>query len=138
MQNFEKDRRPERGGAGVKFLFVAVALVLFANAGYNYVPIAYEAASLRQEMDSAVVKGMAASGRMHPVDIVTASLTRAMRDNHTPADAIVTIEPNGAVVTAHIVYSKQVSMLPFGLYKYTYNFNYLAAPSGFLMKDAKN
>ena len=128
----------ERGGAGVKFLAVLVVLVLFANAGYNYIPIAYEAANLRQEMDTAVVKGLAASGQMKPLEVVRASIEKAIRENNVPPDAFVEIKPAGSVVQAHVVYTKQVQMLPFGLYKYRYDFNYRATPSGYLMKDGKN
>ena len=39
MVSTKAQARPsERGGAGVKFLIVFVALVLAANAGYHYVP----------------------------------------------------------------------------------------------------
>ncbi|MBK9155958.1 MAG: hypothetical protein IPM25_17400 [Chloracidobacterium sp.] len=128
----------ERGGAGVKFLAVLVVLVLIANAGYNYIPIAYEAANLRQEMDTAVVKGLAASGQMKPLEVVRASVERAVRENNVPADAYIEIKPAGSVVQAHVIYTKQVQMLPFGLYKYRYDFNYLATPTGYLLKDGKN
>jgi len=129
------DRNSERGGAGAKFLFVLVALVLIGNAGYQYVPVAYDGASFRQEMDTAVVKGLASSGQMKPLEVVKASVTRAASLNNIPEDALVEIKPEGTVVTAHVAYTKQVSMLPFGLYKYKYNFDYVARPTGYLMKQ---
>lgn len=135
MNNLNTNRQAERGGAGVKFLLVALVLVLFANAGYNYVPIAYEGASLRQEMDTAVVKGLAAAGRIKPLDTVTATVQRAARDNNVPADAFIEIKQAGQLVQAHVVYTKPVNMLPFGLYKYSYNFDYLARPTGYLLKE---
>lgn len=138
MKNLERDRSSERGGAGVKFLLIALALVMVANAAFHYIPVAYEAASLRQEMDTAVVKGMATAGRLKPMDVVKASLEKAMRDNNTPSDAFVDIQPNGGVVQARVIYTKEVSMLPFGLYEYKYNFDYLAAPTGYILKDGKN
>ncbi len=138
MKSIKNDRSSERGGAGVKLLCVAVVLGMIGHAGYNYIPVAYEAASLRQEMDTAVVKGLATSGRMKPLEVVQASVERALRDNNAPADAIVEIKPEGGVVQAHVAYTKSVKMLPFGLYKYNYNFDYVAAPTGYLMKDSKN
>lgn len=137
MNNFDRDRRSERGSAGIKFLAIAVVLVLIANAGYNYIPIAYEGANLRQEMDTAVVKGLAASGQMKPLEVVRASIEKAVRENNVPPDAFVEIKPAGSVVQAQIIYSKQIPMLPFGIYKYRYDFNYLATPSGYLLKDGK-
>jgi hypothetical protein len=137
MKNLDRDRSSERGSAAVKFLAVALVIVLCANAGYNYIPIAYEGATLREAMDTAVVKGLAAAGRMKPLDVVKASVEKAVRENNVPADAFIEIKPTGNVVQAHITYTKQVSMLPFGIYKYKYNFNYLATPSGYILKDGK-
>ena len=135
MTNVKRDRSSERGGAGVKFLLVAVVLVLCAHAGYNYIPVAYEGANFRQEMDTAVVKGLATSGRMKPMDVVTASVRKAARDNNIPHDAVIEIKPAGSVIQAHVAYSKPVNMLPFGAYKYTYNFNHVATPTGYLLKE---
>ena len=137
MNNLERDRSSERGSAAVKFLAVALVIVLCANAGYNYIPVAYEGATLREAMDTAVVKGLAASGQMKPLDVVKASVEKAVRENNVPPDAFVEIKPAGTVVQARISYTKQVSILPFGIYKYKYNFNYLATPSGYLLKDGK-
>ena len=53
---------------------VLVVLVLIANAGYNYIPVAYAGANFKQEMDTAVVKGLAASGQMKPLDMVKSSI----------------------------------------------------------------
>ena len=135
MNYLEKNRESERGGAGVKLLLVGVILVLAANAGYNYIPIAYEGASFREEMDSAVVKGLAASGQLKPMDVVTASLRRAAATHNLPADAFIEIKPAGNAIQAHVVYNKQVSLLPFGLYKYNYAFDYVAKPVGYLLKE---
>lgn len=126
---------PEHGGAGVKFLIIFVALILAAHAGYNYVPVAYQGANFRQEMDTAVVKGLAASGQMKPLDVVQASIKRAMADNDIPATAVVEIKPAGNVIQAHVSYSKEVNMLPFGLYRYEYVFDHRAVPAGYLTKQ---
>lgn len=135
MKNQELSQKSERGGAGVKFLIIFVALVLVANGGYNYIPVAYDGANFRQEMDTAVVKGLAASGRMKPLEVVQASIQKAAADNHIPADAFIEIKPNGGFIQAHVAFKKPVNILPFGLYTYQYDFNYTAAPSGYLLKQ---
>ena len=135
MKKLYLERPSERGGAAVKFLIVGAVLVLIANAGFNYVPIAYEGASFRQEMDTAVVKGLAAPGQLKPVDVVKAHIQKAARDYEVPNDAVVEIKPAGNVVQAHVVYSKEVNMLPFGLYRYNYEFNHTASPVGYLTKQ---
>jgi hypothetical protein len=121
MKFTDYDRRNgEQGGAGIKFLFIVLVLGVFANAGINYLPVAYQAANFRQEMDTAVVK---------------ASLAKAARDNDIPPEAIIDIRPAGNVVQAQATYTRQVQLLPFGLYKYNYNFYYVAAPTGYLLKE---
>ena len=129
------DLHSERGSATIKFLVILVLIVMAANAGYNYVPVAYQGASLKQEMDTAVVKGLAAAGRMQPQEIVKAHVTRAMTDNQTPADAYFEVKSTGSYVQAHVAYQKQVDILPFGIYRYNYDFNYTAVPTGYLLKD---
>jgi hypothetical protein len=125
----------EHGGAAVKFLCIAMVIVLAANAGYNYIPVAYNGASFKQEMDTAVVKGLAASGQMKPMDIVTASVKKAAFEYSVPADAFVEIKQENGVVRAHVAYTKQVPILPFGIYNYAYQFNHRATPTGYLLKD---
>ena len=135
MDNLKKNRPNERGGAGVKLLLIGLVLVLCANAGYNYIPVAYDGTSFKQEMDVAVVKGLAASGQIKPMDTVKATIQRATRDYNIPADAFIEIKPVGSVIQAHVAYTKPVNILPFGLYIYQYDFNYLARPTGYLLKQ---
>jgi len=135
MKKLNKDRSSERGGAGIKFLLVFLVIAMAANAGLNYVPVAYQAASFQQEMDTAVVRGLGASGRINPLEAVKASIKKASFDYDIPEDAFVDIKPVNGVVEAHVVYSRKVNMLPFGMYKYDYNFDYLAKPTGYLLKQ---
>ena len=125
----------ERGSAGMKLVIVLFIIVLVGNAGFHYVPVAYAAASLRQEMDTAVVKGLATPGGMRAADVVKAHLTRAVADAGVPPDAIVEVRPMGTHIQAYVAYRKQVDILPFGIYKYNYDFQYTAAPTGYLLKE---
>lgn len=134
-KNDLKDRSSERGGAGVKFLIILVVIVLAANAGYNYVPVAYDAESFKTEMGTAVLQGLALPGKISPVDNVKARLQKAATVNNIPADAVIDVRQAGTAITAHVMYSKEVSLLPFGIYKYTYRFDHTATPTGFLLKQ---
>ena len=129
------DRRTERGSASVKFVAIVLFIVLLANAGYNYIPVAYSGASFRQEMDVAVVKGLAASGQMKPVDVVKAHIQKATYENQIPSDAVIEITQATGHVAAHAAYEKKVNILPFGMYKYSYKFEYTATPQGYLLKE---
>lgn len=135
MKTISNDRKSERGSATIKFTLVLVVLALLVHAGWNYVPVAYEGASFRQEMDSAVVKGLAASGRIKPLEVVQASIRKASNDYNIPEDAYVDVKPVKGVIEAHVAYTRSINMLPFGIYKYDYNFEYVARPTGYLLKN---
>src|SRR5688500_16831209 len=128
MEKLNHQRSSERGGAALKFLIVFVILALVGHAGINYVPVAYNGASFRQEMDTAVVKALGSSGRIKPLDVVQASIDKASVDHNIPDDAFVEIKPVNGVVEAHVAFTQPVNMLPFGIYRYDYNFDYVARP----------
>ena len=131
----KRDRSGERGSAGTKFMIFLVILVLAGNAGYNYIPVQYDAESMKTEMSTAVLQGLALPGKLNPVDNVKARLQKAAQQNGLPADAVIDVKQNGNVLTAHVTYSKPVSILPFGIYKYNYQFDHTATPTGFLLKQ---
>jgi hypothetical protein len=136
MKKEIKNVNSEEGGASVKLLAVLLVLILIGNAGINYIPIAYEGQSFKQDMQTAVVQGMAVPPGVTPVDMVKAKLQRAIALNNIPPDALVQVKPANNSVVAHVYYSKKVAILPFGMYTYNYKFDHTATPTGFLLKDA--
>jgi hypothetical protein len=135
MNNLSANRASERGSAGVKFVIVLAVIVLAANAGFNYVPVAYDAESLKSDMSTAVLQGLALPGKLNPVDNVKARIQKSIMQNDIPADAIIDVKQNANAITAHVTYTKQVDILPFGLYRYAYRFDHTATPTGFLLKQ---
>jgi len=131
-----KNKQFERGGAGVKLVAVLVALFLLAHAGYNYIPAAYDGENFKQEMQTAVVQGMATPNNITPVDMVKGKIQRAIAANNIPADAVVQVKSVNRSIAAQVVYSKKINILPFGLYTYVYQFDHTATPTGFLLKDS--
>lgn len=131
----ETDRTSERGGAGAKLLIIITALILAGHAGINYVPVAYAGESFKQDMQTAVVQGLAAPVRAgKPTDFVKTKIERAARANDIPEDALIEVKQNGKVIQAHVFYSQTINILPFGMYKYEYVFDHTATPTGFLME----
>ncbi len=135
MENALQDRSSERGSAGVKFAIFLAFLGLFAHAAYNYVPVAYEAESLKTEMHTSVMQGLAISGKLSPVDNVKGRIEKAMVSNAVPADAILNVTQTGNIIQARLYYVRQVPILPFGMYTYKYVFDHTATPTGFLLKQ---
>jgi hypothetical protein len=136
MNNKMRNRNSEAGSARIKLMAVLLALFLAGHAGYNYIPVAYQGESFKQDMQTAVLQGMAVPNGIAPSDMVKGRIQRAIVANDIPADAVVQVKPTNGSVTAHVAYTKQVNMLPFGLYKYKYHFNNTASPTGFLLKDS--
>lgn len=128
-------RTAERGSAGVKFLLVLLVIVTVANAGYNYLPVRYNAENLKGEMQTAVLQGIALPGKANPVENVKARIQKAIQLNNIPPDALLDVRQAGNAITAHVAYSQDVNLLPFGIYRYKYTFDHTATPTGFLMKD---
>ena len=135
MNNPPKNRESERGSAAIKFAITLTVLILAGHAGINYVPVAYDAESLRSDMATAVLQGLAMPGKVNPVENVKARIQKAIVLDNIPADAFMDVKQNGNVITARVTYTKQVNILPFGIYKYAYHFDHTATPSGFLLKQ---
>jgi hypothetical protein len=105
------------------------------NAAFNYIPVAYQGENFKQEMQTAIVQGVSLPGKnVTAADTVKAKLIRAARDNNLPHALIDVKQPNN-VVTAHVSYTTKVSILPFGIYNYQYEFDHTATPTGFLLKN---
>ena len=121
----------ERGGAGVKMLLVLLVLLLIGHAGYNYIPVAYAGADLKQELQTAVVQGMAVARGEKPIDSVTKRVKGVIARSGFPGATVQTKEVNN-VVQAHVTHTQKINLLPFGLYQYDYVINHTATPSGML------
>lgn len=135
MLDLLKERQSERGEAGAKLLFIVVLLFLAGHAGYNFIPVAYHAENFKQEMHSAVIKGLSLPPvGVTPMDHVKNNVMRAARENDLPADASILVKTNKGVIEVHVYYEQKVPILPFGLYYYNYVFEHTASPTGFLMK----
>ncbi|HYJ91585.1 MAG TPA: hypothetical protein VEV84_09770 [Pyrinomonadaceae bacterium] len=137
MNTRATNRPSERGSAGVKFLLIFVVLVVLANAGYNYVPVAYAGENFKADMQTAVINGLAVPGRFNPVDVIKDKVQRSVYDNGLPPNTVVEVKQVGNAYQARAVYTQPIHILPFGLYTYNYQFDYTAVPVGYLMKDSK-
>lgn len=135
MRQKHKERLSERGEAGMKLLIILVVLYLVGNAGYNFIPIAYQSENFKQEMQTAVIQGMALPPvGVTPADHIKNKILKAARENNIPDDAIINVKNNKGVLYAQVIYTKKVSVLPFGVYDYSFQFDHTAVPTGYLMK----
>lgn len=130
-----KSREFERGSAGVKMMVTLVVMALIGHAGFNYIPVAYEAESVKSDMNTAVLQGLAMPGKVSVTDNVKGRIQKTFAVNNIPSDAILEVKQAGNNLTARVAYHKTVNILPFGIYKYNYDFDHTATPTGFLLKQ---
>ncbi len=87
-------------------------------------------------MQTAVFHAVALPGaNVTMIDSAKHKVMMAAANNNVPKNVLIEVKQNGSVIQAHVKYSKQVSILPFGLYKYNYQFENTATPTGFLFKE---
>lgn len=134
-KNIGKNYRSQRGGAGVKLVLVLAGLFIVGHGLINYIPVAYGGASFQEDMQTAVVQGSALPTGSNPLETVKAKIKRLAAASDLPPDTFMEVKQVGNVLQARVVYSKQVNILPFGLYTYQYHFDHTATPSGFLAKN---
>jgi len=125
----------ERGSAGAKMIIFLIVVFLIGHAGFNFVPVAYNGASFKEDMQTAVIQGTALPTGGDPVGMTKLKLRRAAEANSIPPDAIIEVKQVNGGLQARAVYSKKISIIPFGLYSYNYLFDYTATPTGFLAKQ---
>ncbi|MBX7173780.1 MAG: hypothetical protein K1X72_22610 [Pyrinomonadaceae bacterium] len=116
-------------------MYLAV-FFLILNAGLNYVPVAYNAEGFKQEMNAAVMQGLTippSTGT--PVDVTKKRLITKATANDIPADAYIDVKLINGVLQARVIYNKKVSLLPFGIYDYNYQFDYTSNSRGFLTNN---
>lgn len=134
-KNIGKDCRRQRGGAGIKLVLLLVVLFLIGHGLINFVPVAYNGASFKEEMQTAVVQGTALPNGNDPLGVIKARLKRIAVNNSLPPNAFMEVKQVNNVVQARVAYSQDVHILPFGLYTYHYQFDHTATPTGFLAKQ---
>lgn len=134
MNKTKQMKKSERGGAGIKLIAILAVLFLIAHAGYNYIPVAYQGQGFKQDMETAILQGMAVPPGVQPVDMVKGRLQKAIVAASLPPNTVYEVKPIKEGVSAHVVYSKQVPIIPFGIYTYNYQFDHTATPTGFLLK----
>ena len=130
-----KNLHAQRGGASIKFMLVVIVLAVLVNAGYHYVPTAYQAENFKQEMQTAVIQVTAMpTANTNQTEMLKGRLVRLATENQLPP-ALIDVRQVNNVLTAHVKYSKEISIVPFGIYNYQYQFDHTATPSGFLLRS---
>ncbi len=131
MNKAIETKSSERGGAGVKLLIVAVVFALIGHAGYQFIPVAYNCESLKQDMHKVVLQGLSMPNKSINT-AVSEKIQGSIQSHGLPLDAFVEVKQIKTVLQARVAFTKDIPLLPFGIYTYHYQFDHTETPGGFL------
>jgi hypothetical protein len=120
-----KSYRGQQGGTKVYALVALLVLFSLIHAGWNYIPAAYQSESFKSEMHNIIVQVQAAPhGTSEPLtDKLKKRLRMVASENGVPGNALIEVTEAGSNMKARVKFTRQVDILPFGLYKYQYQFD---------------
>jgi len=119
-------RSSERGGARLKFIIVVAIIGAVAYAGYQFIPIAYQAYQIKDlmqhDVDTAVALG-------RPTSWIKEQLVKSSPEYGIPADAIITPTQQDNRMEVRVQYTQPIE---FPGYVYNYEFDHTVKSATFL------
>lgn len=119
-------RRSERGGARLKFIIVVAIIATVAYAGYQFIPIAYQAYQIKDlmqhDVDTAVALGK-------PASWIKEQLVKSSPEYGIPADAVITPTQQDNRMEVRLQYTQPIE---FPGFVYNYEFDHTARSATFL------
>jgi hypothetical protein len=124
--HFGARRTTERGSARLNFVILMAIMVAVAYAGYQYVPVAYQASQLKVFMQDTVNNAV-----ITDKDAVWAEdqLRRSLTSYGVPSDARVTVANRESRMEAHVEYTVLVPLL---VTTYEYKFDHTTRSTNLL------
>jgi hypothetical protein len=121
-----KAKASEQGGARLKFLIVATIIAIGAYAGYQFIPVAYQAYQLKDLMQTQV---NTAVGIGKSPQWVKEQLVKNSADYSVPADAVIEPQQEGNRMEVRVRFTKP---LDFQVFVYNYEFDHTAKSTTFI------
>lgn len=123
-------RNGERGNATAKFVLVVVLLFLGAYGGYNYIVTWYQCSHFKEKMTEIITQAYAMPNNksLNSIEGVHQKILEIGVYDNVPPDALITVERQKAGLVARAVFTREVDILPFNMYKYKYQFDHTARP----------
>ncbi len=124
--HFGTRRTTERGSARLNFLILMVVIAAVAYAGYQYVPVAYQASQLKVFMQDTVNNAVVTDKDARWAED---QLRRSLTSYGVPPDARVTVANRESRIEAHVEYTVPVPLL---VTTYEYKFDHTTRSSTLL------
>ena len=122
----KKDHSNERGGASIKFLIVMAVVGCFVYAGYQYIPVAYQAYTFKDLMQH-YADVAAAQGK--PATWAGEQLLKSEAEYEIPTTAVITPAAQSERIEVRVQYTRPID---FPGYTYQYEFDYTAKSVAFI------
>ena len=119
-ENFRARRATEHGGSRFNFLLTVVIIAAVGYAGYQYVPVAYQASQLKVAIQDAVDKAVVTDKNAAWAED---QLRRTLPTYGAPPTALVTVATREARLEAHVEYTVPIPLL---VTTYEYKFDHTA------------
>lgn len=121
-----RKKSSERGSARLKFIIVMVVLAVIAYAGYQYLPVAYDAYYFKDVMQNKVDM---ASTQGYETAWVADQLSKSKPEYHIPENAIITPARNDNRIEVRVQFTRPIS---FPGFTYNYEFDHTAKSTTFI------
>jgi len=124
-ENFRARRANERGGSRLNFLIVVVMIAAVAYAGYQYVPVAYQASQLKVFMEDTVNKAVITDKNAQWAE---EQLRKSLPEYGAPPNTLITVANRESRLEANVQYTIPI---PLFVTTYQYKFNHTTRSSTF-------
>lgn len=118
----------QRGGSRLSFLIFAAIVVTIAYAGYQFVPVAYQASTLQVYMQDTV---NAAAASNQSAEWVRQQLLANRDDYGIPEDADIKAASQERRMELHVRFTRPIALPG---YTYEYDFDHTAKSRSFLVR----
>ena len=125
-ENFRAQRATEHGGSRFNFLVVVALIAVVAYAGYQYVPVAYQASQLKVFMKDTVDNAVVTDKNAAWADD---QIRRNLKNYGAPENALVNVANRDAHLEAQVEYIVPIPLL---VTTYEYKFEHTARSAGVL------
>ena len=119
-------RTSERGSARLKLIVVLAIIAMVAYAGYQFIPVAYQAYQfkdlMQHDVDTAVALG-------RPTSWIKEQLTKSAVEYGVPADAVITPADQDNRMEVRVQYTQPIE---FPGFVYNYEFDHTVKSATFL------
>ena len=124
-----KSYKGQLGGTKIYALAALLVLFLLGHAGWNYLPVVYQCENFKSELQSATVRvvSMPHGTNERLADKLKKQIRVAGNENGVPQNALIEITEANNSLKARVRFIRDVDLLPFGLYKYHYEFDSTSA-----------